>query len=248
MQSQRFELKYQISEDQALRIRDFLSSYLDLDEYGSSRPNLSYPVHSLYFDSDSYYLYNSTINGDRNRFKLRLRFYEDRPKAPVFFEIKRRVDNTIAKCRGGVCREAVQAVVAGQLPQVTELVSQDPKHLVAIQEFVRLAQSIDAKPKSHVSYLREAWLSRFDNSVRVTLDRDVLSAIETTTSLSAVMHNPVRSFQNQVILELKFTNRFPNWFLDLVRVFGLRQTGAAKYVEGLTLIQNCPENANLLHV
>lgn len=248
MQSQRFELKYQITDDQALRIRDFLSSYLDLDEYGSSRPNLSYPVHSLYFDSDTYYLYNSTINGDRNRFKLRLRFYEDRPKAPVFFEIKRRVDNTIAKCRGGVCREAVPAVVAGQLPLVSELVSEDPKHLVAIQEFVRLAQSIDAKPKSHVSYLREAWLSRFDNSVRVTLDRDVQSALDSTTSLSAVMHNPVRSFQNYVILELKFTNRFPNWFLDLVRVFGLRQTGAAKYVEGLTLIHNCPESGSLLNV
>jgi hypothetical protein len=36
-----------------------------------------------------------------------------------------------------------------------------------------------------------------------------------------------------VILELKFTNRFPNWFRELVQVFDLRQCGAAKYVDGI---------------
>jgi hypothetical protein len=36
-----------------------------------------------------------------------------------------------------------------------------------------------------------------------------------------------------VILELKFTNRFPKWFAELVRTFNLRQSGAAKYVDGL---------------
>ncbi len=238
LQTQRFEFKYQIPERTALQIRDFLAAYLDLDEYGASRPDYSYPVHSLYFDSDDFYLYNSTINGDKNRYKLRLRFYEDRPEAPVFFEIKRRVDNTISKSRGGVRREAVDAVVAGQIPMVSELVSRDPRHLLAIQEFIRLSQMIGARPKTHVAYLREAWLSRHDNSVRVTMDRNVRSAVEHTTRMCAEMDKPVLSFENRVILELKFTNRFPNWFLELVRIFGLHQTGAAKYVDGLSLIQS----------
>jgi hypothetical protein len=38
------------------------------------------------------------------------------------------------------------------------------------------------------------------------------------------------------VLELKFTNRFPDWFKELVRVFGLMQCGAAKYVDGVTLV------------
>ncbi len=95
LQSQRFEFKYIIREPVALAIRDFVRSYLVIDEYGATLPNLSYPVHSLYLDSPDLKLYHSTINGDKNRFKLRLRFYEDRPKAPVYFEIKRRVNNTI---------------------------------------------------------------------------------------------------------------------------------------------------------
>jgi hypothetical protein len=39
-----------------------------------------------------------------------------------------------------------------------------------------------------------------------------------------------------IVLELKFTNRFPDWFRELVRVFGLRQCGAAKYVDGVATI------------
>jgi hypothetical protein len=35
-----------------------------------------------------------------------------------------------------------------------------------------------------------------------------------------------------VILELKFTERFPNFYRDLVQRFNLAQTGAAKYLEG----------------
>jgi hypothetical protein len=47
------------------------------------------------------------------------------------------------------------------------------------------------------------------------------------------MKNPVLSFENIVILELKFTNRFPNWFRDLVRMAHVMQCGAAKYVESI---------------
>ena len=89
MQQQRFELKYIIKEDVARAVRDFVSGYLEIDEYGATLPNFSYPVHSLYLDSDDLHLYRTTINGDKNRFKLRLRFYDNRSEAPIFFEIKR---------------------------------------------------------------------------------------------------------------------------------------------------------------
>src|SRR6188768_829737 len=135
LQQQRFELKYIIPEVVALAVRDFVSSYLECDEFGATLPNLSYPVHSLYLDSDDLKLYRSTINGDKNRYKLRLRFYENRADAPVFFEIKRRMNNTISKQRGGVRREAVDSLLAGQLPMPTHLISTEPKQLVALQNF-----------------------------------------------------------------------------------------------------------------
>jgi SPX domain protein involved in polyphosphate accumulation len=235
MQLQRFELKYRIKhEATALAVRDFVSMYLEVDEYGATLPQYSYPVHSLYLDSPGLKLYWDTINGSKNRYKLRLRFYENRQDAPVYFEIKRRMNNIIAKQRGGVKREAVDILLAGHLPEPGHLVSRDPKHLVALQNFCHLAGTIHARPRTHIAYRREAWLSSRDNSVRVTLDREVRTESEPTAWLSTDMRHPRYVFGTDIILELKFTNRFPNWFGDLVRHFGLQQSGAAKYVEGVT--------------
>src|SRR5678809_63746 len=131
MQKQRFELKYLISEETALLVRDFVRSYLDFDEYSVGKPNYSYPVHSLYLDSNDLKLYWTTINGDKNRFKLRLRFYNNNPDTPVFFEIKRRMNNCIMKQRGGVRRDCVRLLLSGHFPEPEHLVSKSPNQLVA---------------------------------------------------------------------------------------------------------------------
>src|ERR1043165_2546469 len=130
MQQQRFEQKYIISEELALQVRDFVRCYLELDENGIGKPNYSSPFPRLYLDSDDLRLYWSTINGDKNRYKLRLRFYNNNPDTPVFFEIKRRMNNCILKQRGGVKREAVESLLAGHLPDASHMVSKDSKHLM----------------------------------------------------------------------------------------------------------------------
>ena len=236
LQASRFEQKYIITEETALRVREFVRSYLELDENGVGKPNYSYPVHSLYLDSNDLKLYWSTINGDKNRYKLRLRFYNDNPDTPVFFEIKRRMNNCILKQRGGVRRESVQFLLDGQFPEVSNLVSQNPKQFVALQNFCHLMHQTRATPKVHIAYLREAYVPHDDNSARLTMDRLVRAEPELVPRLSTKMENPVVVWGNEVVLELKFTNRFPEWFGELVRVFGLRQCGAAKYVDGAALL------------
>ncbi len=232
MQSQRFEHKYLVDEDTALKIRDFVRAYLELDEFGEGKPDFSYPVHSLYLDSDDLRLARETINGNKNRFKLRIRFYNNNPDTPVFFEIKRRMNNCILKQRGGVRHDAVEWLMAGHFPEASHLVSKDPKQLVAIQRFSELMQMVQAKPQVHIAYLREAYVHPTNNSVRLTLDRAVRADYEPTARLSTEMKKPAFPFGRDVILELKFTNHYPNWFRDLVHVFGCMQCGAAKYVEG----------------
>ncbi len=232
MQKQRFELKYLISEETALLVRDFVRSYLDFDEYSVGKPNYSYPVHSLYLDSNDLKLYWTTINGDKNRYKLRLRYYSTHSDAPVFFEIKRRLNNCIMKQRGGVRQDCVPLLLRGYLPQVDYLVSKAPNQLVALQNFCDLTQQIHGVPKVHIFYMREAYVSD-DDQVRVTMDRKVYGEANLSYTIKTEMENPALCFPNQVILELKFTNRFPDWFRDLVRIFGVMQCGAAKYCESI---------------
>ena len=233
MQASRFELKYLISEETASRIRDFVLSYLSMDEYGVGKPDYSYAVHSLYLDSDDLQIYWRTVNGDKNRYKLRLRYYSDLPSSPVFFEIKRRMKDIIQKQRGAVRHAAVASVLSGHYPQAEDLISTNPAHLVAVQRFVQLMAEIHAKPRVHIHYKREAYVSESDD-VRVTMDRAVLTEPNLLGRIKTGMYEPVQSYVGFVILELKFTNRFPSWFGELVRVFNVTQTGAAKYVSGIT--------------
>jgi hypothetical protein len=135
LQHQRFELKYLIHEKTARAVRDFIGSYLVLDPFGVGQPDLSYPVHSLYLDSDDLTIYWETINGNKNRYKLRVRYYDDQPGSPVFFEIKRRMNNAILKERGAVRRDAAGAMLAGQLPDWSQIMSDEPHQRMRSNNF-----------------------------------------------------------------------------------------------------------------
>lgn len=240
MQTQRLELKYLIPDGLALKIRDYLASYLQPDSFGAMQPDGAYPVHSLYLDSGDLFLYQSTINGDRNRYKLRVRFYEGCPEAPVFFEIKRRQDNAILKQRCAVIRKAAGEILAGRVPDRRDLAHGGlPDAERAMHDFCRLLNKIQARPVARVFYKREAWLDDGNSRVRVTMDRAVQLSREDRFHLDGELRDPVTVFGNQVVLELKFTGRFPSWMGDLVRVFGLKQCSAAKYVDGIMELDHC---------
>ncbi len=235
LQAQRFELKYLVPESTALAARDFIRSYLVPDDFSLGSADFSYPVHSLYYDSENLVFYQQTVNGDKNRYKLRARFYDDDPTSPVFLEIKRRTNNIISKQRCGVHRDALEGILQGNLPTEDLIISRSPKNFFALEKFVTLMMAHGARSRAHVAYRREAWVNPEDNSVRVTMDRAIRFAPQSSPSPTTVMQNPVSVFGNEVVLELKFTNRFPNWFRNFVRVFEITQCSAAKYAEGLTI-------------
>jgi hypothetical protein len=115
LQANRFELKYIISEECAAGIRDFVRSYLVPDEFNPAAGG-GYQVNSVYLDSPALTLCNATVQGHKNRFKLRIRFYDDAPSSSVFFEIKRRVNDAILKERARVHRHAVARLLSGHWP------------------------------------------------------------------------------------------------------------------------------------
>jgi hypothetical protein len=242
LMASRYELKYLIPQKLAVRVRAFVRQYLELDEFGGGPPNYDYPVHSLYLDTDDWKIYWRTLNGDKNRFKLRIRYYNDHDRTPVFWEIKRRMKDIILKQRCGIWRSAAGHVLNGQLPAPLEMVApHDPAEWKAIQEFLRLQYDLDAVGKMHVAYRREAYVNNHNNEVRVTFDRHVRAATRFDQTLTTKMEKPFvctgtgENPDDVVILELKYSGRFPHWYRELVQTFNLTQTGAAKYVEGTTM-------------
>lgn len=232
LQTQRFELKYLITESTARSLRQFLRCYLKPDDFAATLPNNEYPVHSLYLDSPELTTYQAVQCGEKNRFKLRIRYYSDTDKV-VFFEIKRRMNDAIVKCRAKVVRSAVRALLSGEPPQLRHLAKPDGKQLAALQEFCRLMHSMRATPRSHVAYQREAWMSPVNNSMRVTFDRAVQCEPEFGATLQTSLGEAVTPFEEKVVLELKFVDRLPTWCTEMIRVFGLVRGGAPKYAQGV---------------
>lgn len=231
-QKQRFEMKYRISEAKARQIRFFVQNYLKCDTYGATQPDLSYPVNSLYLDSPSLKTYQDTINGDLNRFKLRIRYY-DYEDTPVYFEIKRRHNKVIRKKRAQIHRWALKDILLGQFPTSEHLVKSSAEENHAIEEFSYLQNLLIAKPSMHVSYFREAYELEHSNSVRVTFDRNVRSNPDVESPFMKNRTGDFPVFGDTVILELKFTDKFPNWLQELTQLFHLRQESAAKYVDSI---------------
>lgn len=146
------------------------------------------------------------------------------------------MNNVIIKKRGGIRKQFVPILLAGQLAERHHLLSpSSDTDWVAAQHFQELMLRMEASLAMHVGYLREAYEKEGDNPVRVTMDRAVLTAPNHAASLKVRSMAPCDVFGPTVVLELKFIDRFPNWFNDLVRTFDCVWTGAAKYAGGIEL-------------
>lgn len=237
MQRNRFELKYRIDERRARGVRDFIRSYMVRDRYARRELGGSYPIYSVYLDSPGLALYEATFHGLKNRFKLRARYYDDNPNSPVFFEVKRRVNDVILKERAPVRRPSVKRLLAGSPADPQDLYNPaDPDALHALSHFCHLRDSLNATGRKIVAYTREAWNAPDNDDLRLTFDRRIAGA---WYDPSLPVHEALRVERRwvyppieygEVVLELKFTGRYPLWMRELAASFDLYRTNMAKYV------------------
>jgi len=231
MQTRRFELKYRVSPSQAEAIRDYIRAYLTLDKYSRPDNDPSYRVCSLYLDSNSLALYHQTCHGFKNRFKLRIRYYDSEPSNPVFLEVKRREGDVIRKQRCAITREGALPLFKGVRPDKDHLFgpTNSMEDLAALDNFYKLHCNVGAKATAYVSYMREAYVSPNDDRLRITFDRR-LTATRAIRRPSMTVHNGAATSLSDVVLEIKFTDSFPNWTARMVQTFNLQRQSVAKYV------------------
>lgn len=229
----RYEMKYRISESKAEAIERFIKPYLHLDHYCKLQPSSAYPITTLYLDSQNLCLCRQTLEGNKNRFKLRIRSYTDDLTYPRFFEIKRRMNAIIIKSRARVMHQDVAGVLSGlSLPK--EDYSADEETL---KQFLLYTKSINAGPVVRVRYVRRAYEGDSENRVRVTFDRQLAYNVGHELDVTFSGRGWQRHCLNGVILEIKFTARFPAWLSQMVRCFDLQLRSISKYVTSVK--QSC---------
>lgn len=235
-QSSRFELKYIITESYARAIRDFALSYLEPDPHADPARNCEYAVHSLYLDSRDLFLCRQTREGHKNRFKLRIRFYDDLPDSPAFLEIKRRENDVILKQRARVRRTAATRILNGHWPPAGDILTSAQDGLATVEDFCRLRSLLEASGTVFTSYMREAYVTPNDNTVRVTFDRRLYGTLYQGHGTLVRQGRVARPDVGGVILEIKFTDRFPAWLGHLARAFNLTRISMPKYVVCVTAL------------
>ncbi|MBN1123677.1 MAG: polyphosphate polymerase domain-containing protein [Sedimentisphaerales bacterium] len=221
----RYELKYRISECKARALAEYVRTYIKMDRYAQLRPGGEYPITSLYLDSNQLTLCRETLEKKKNRFKLRIRAYSDNPDTPVFFEVKRRLNNVIVKSRARAMHHHVEPVLAGRdMPPV-----KFKTDMQALHQFQFYVKVLNARPMVLVRYMRQAFEGDGDNRVRVTFDRQLCYNITTEprVRLGGPGWHPVPV--DFVILEIKFTARFPAWLSKMSQAFDLPVTAMSKY-------------------
>jgi len=229
----RYEFKYRISEAKAAAVEQYIKSYLHLDHYSKIQPGCTYPIVSLYLDTDDLKLCQETLRGKKNRFKLRVRSYSDEPDTPVFFEIKRRLNDIIIKGRSRVTKDIVQSVLSGK--SVPQLQYKSDEQL--LRQFQLYMYSLNARPVAKVRYIRRAYEDDSENRVRITFDRKLCYNPTNTPDISFDGGGWKRIELGYVILEIKFTARYPAWLSQMVKSCNLQRKAMSKYVASMK--QSC---------
>jgi hypothetical protein len=227
----RYEMKYIISESKAQVIARFIEPYLKLDHYSRLQSSAAYPIVSLYLDSPDLQLCRESLEGHKNRFKLRIRSYTDDSDYPRFFEIKRRVGTIIIKSRARVMTGEVglDALLSG-----LSLPPQSYKgHEETLKQFRLYTNSIAAGPVIRVRYLRRAYESDTENRVRVTFDRQLAYNVGDKADVLLAGSGWQRHSIKGVILEIKFTGRYPAWLGRMTECFELHQQSVSKYATSI---------------
>lgn len=219
----RHECKYFVAEEHVPAVRAMIRPFTRPDRFAARSPGNRYRLSSLYLDDPDLNLLVSTEEGHKNRFKLRVRAYDDDPSSMVFLEIKRRVGDVVLKTRAPMKRgRAAELLKAGAGADPEDL---DPD----AAEFLRLAREMSVGPVVHVRYEREAYEARGHAPARITFDR-LLSRAMANDWEPRLQGDDYRSTPTTgVILEVKFTDAAPPWIDDLISRAELIRTSIPKY-------------------
>jgi hypothetical protein len=237
----RYEFKYLIHPDLIPEIRAWARLYCEPDAYGVDG---KYKVSSLYLDTVDWMLARQTLEGVRNRFKLRMRTYGFTEEDPVFLENKGRVGTSILKQRALVDRATARALVDNCPMPERGYPALKASHNDDLIRYRNRVDALDMRPRLWVRYDREAYGSAYGDGARLTFDL----ALEVQVPTLETPFDPDPDSWQRVplevpgyeILEMKFNGAFPNWMLRLVHKFGLYRVSCSKYVQGAVLSGHLP--------
>ena len=229
------------------KLRQLILPFTILDSNINEQEGNQYTVRSIYYDSPRFDFFFEKIEGVKNRKKIRVRGYGNTEKNQnLFFEIKRKLNIPIEKHRIYLDFETAVRILNngfykddGSFPGLEKDIQPFMFHLL----HKRLS------PVILVIYEREALFDRFDDSVRITIDKNLRSIRYPNPEDLFTMDKTLRSLKDHFILEVKFKKHFPLWLKSIQASLELVKQAASKYaicVDEHRLTQNYTKYSGII--
>ncbi len=220
----RFEVKYAVSEAVAQNVLNEISGFLQPDAYSQDG---AYEVRSLYYDTLGLKHVHSVLNGEPSRLKVRYRNYSCGSPSG-FMELKRRVRGKILKRRLQCSLDDVNHFIArrfdrSSLPQGDEWEFELTRDQLA--------------PTVSITYRREAFIDRFGQNIRLTVDRQIRCGNPESFFRPTTYHDFRVLPVGTCVVELKFDRALPYWISRVIRRLGISPSSYSKYIKSVARVR-----------
>ncbi len=218
----KMEYKYLVSYDKLNLLRTKIMPFLDKDKnLGENQDD--YTVRSIYFDSPNFRYYYEKVEGIKARKKFRIRTYGKNTDAPFFVEIKQKNINSVKKHRLELDKKKIQDIFFNEN-------GYEFRNSPYLEKYLHHFYRSMLKPTLLVTYEREAYFSRFNPSLRITLDKNLRSILFPEYSDFIEENRYEYALKGLFIVEIKFFNGMPAWLRNIIRDFNLKRQAVSKYV------------------
>jgi len=231
MKIARIESKYLISNQKIPELRKLLLPYMILDKYSERHPDNQYTVRSIYFDTRRMDYYHDKLAGLKRRKKLRIRGY-DEPNADsfVFLEIKRKNGPTINKSRAPIrFSDHINFIREGDPDKYRDILESVDNGFQDAKNFLYHLYTSNLVPTIKIIYEREAFFYKFDQKIRLTIDKNLRSSLIVDTERLYEEDNIRYGLPSKAIFEVKVYGEIPLWLQHIIACLKLQQEALSKY-------------------
>ncbi len=224
----RVEMKYLLEKEEMDALMEYMRDKMCPDPHGDAT------IRNIYYDTDSFLLVRRSIEKPAYKEKLRVRSYTaSSMEDPVFVELKKKCKKVVYKRRIHIPQEQAIRFLAGEDLTQDELSDSRGKSKPADAQIAREIKYFrnmykTLKPVVYLSYDRQAYYGKDDDSFRMTFDTNICYRKE-RLNLSEEPGGISLIDPGQALLEVKISGGMPMWLSAYLSDKKLFKASFSKY-------------------
>ena len=209
----RVEQKYIITKEEKEEFLKLIGEHIVEDQYHDSL------ISNIYFDDINNRLIINSLEKPLYKEKVRIRCYgETNIDSNVFFEIKNKYKGVVGKRRIMIKLDDLYKYLDGKINIDNQI----------LNEIDYLVKYYGLKPAIFISYHRYSYISKDDENLRITFDRDLISR-RNDLRLEKGIYGDKYFDNDEIILEVKTLNGYPMWLVEAFNKLKIYPESFSKY-------------------